>query len=98
MLHFNHSSEIKKSVSNVFIMRLKCVTWKSLSAFTNPPTSFLREKMIVARAFSDAFFSPFSSIFLKVDLFNCKHKSQIFIVCFGKSEQFHRGSKIFMGF
>lgn len=54
--------------------------------------------MIVARAFSDAFFSPFSSIFLKVDLFNCKHKSQIFIVCFGKSEQFHRGSEIFMGF
>lgn len=32
--------------------------------------------MIVALAFSDVFFSPFSSIFLKVDLFNCKQKSQ----------------------
>lgn len=64
----------------MFIKRLKCVTWNSLSAFTNPPTSFLREKMIVARAFSDVFFSPFSSIFLKVDLFNCKHESQTFIV------------------
>ncbi len=45
-------------------------TWKSLSAFTSPPTSFLREKMIVALPFSDEFFfSLFSSIFVKVDLF-----------------------------
>lgn len=48
-------------------------TWKSLSAFTSPPTSFLREKMIVALPFSDVFFfSVFSSILLKVDLFNWK--------------------------
>lgn len=45
-------------------------TWKSLSAFTSPPISFLREKMIVALPFSDVFFfSVFSSIFVKVDLF-----------------------------
>lgn len=46
-------------------------TWKSLSAFTSPPTSFLREKMIVALPFSDVFFFSveFSSIFVKVDLF-----------------------------
>lgn len=48
-------------------------TWKSLSAFTSPPTSFLREKMIVALPFSDVFFfSVLSSILLKVDLFNWK--------------------------
>lgn len=46
-------------------------TWKSLSAFTSPPTSFLREKIMVALPFSDEFFfSVFSSILVKVDLFN----------------------------
>lgn len=51
---------------------MTCVrTWKSLSAFTSPPTSFLSEKMIVALLFSDApFFSVFSSILVKVDLFS----------------------------
>lgn len=34
--------------------------------------------MIVALPFSDAF-SPFSSIFLKVDLFNCKTEIRHFV-------------------
>lgn len=46
------------------------LTWNSLSAFTSPPTSFLRENMIVVLPFSEVFFfSVFSSIFVKVDLF-----------------------------
>lgn len=57
--------------------RVQWLTWKSLSAFTNPPTSFLREKMIVALPFSDVlFFSEFSSIFVKVDLFIWKKQQQ----------------------
>lgn len=50
-------------------------TWNSLSAFKSPPTSFLREKMIVALPFSDVFFfSLFSSIFMKVYLFIFEEK------------------------
>lgn len=81
LLHFQKWVNYLKKLIKIYTWTDKeprvRLTWKSLSAFTSPPTSFLREKMIVALPFSDVFFfSEFSSIFVKVDLFIWKKKKK----------------------